>query len=701
MVETSTPAPVAGSTDNPDAMLVQASAQASARSFSGGGKVNLYGRYDIDLARPLREFEHEYAEAYECSGEKGLNDCMAFVLKDRFPVRQDIINFSIQKAIPGMVELRSTGIAKWPGDNRTRFILIYRRPPGISLMPRATLRRDPLSEEIVRRNIIRPIFYALQGFAQRGKFHGNIRPDNIFFNANEATAEAVLGECASSIPGILQQAIFETIERGMADKDGKGVGTDQDDIYSFGATVAVLMRGHVPLEGRNDRTVLEEKINRSSYSFFTDGLRLSPGISEFLRATLNDDPKQRWTMEQLASWIDGNRMTPKQTALVQKAQRTIDFNGRKYIRPKMLAKDLYENIPEAVELIESGNLLRWIERALGDIERTDALNEAIARAGGSGHSQGYDDRLVCLVCMALDPRAPIHYKGVSVMPAGLGYSMANAMAAGRTIQPHAELIRERYAFSWLTAKEGTDLENSDLARVFDQASKIIVRRGINFGLERCLYTLCGDAPCLSDLLQDYYVQNCNNLIQALDELAERSTDSKPLDRHISSFIAARDGHDSSGLMAIIEGNDKVKGSLAMLTLFQGLQKRSDGQKLPGLCAWLARDAEFVTTRLNNQIMKKDIIKQLPREIKTGSLQRVLMLIDNPMQVRQDSESFIHAVRRHRALGAESEQIRKELNKGGRFGENLGQHMAMVISAILAIAVIGLEILFFYLDKNHG
>jgi hypothetical protein len=663
---------------------------------AGVGKISA-GKFEIDTGRPLHNFENPFVEAYECiNNDGGLNDSVAIVMKDRTPVRKDVIAKCFSSEIEGLMNLRTTEMAEWP-DGSSRFVLIFMRPEGHPILSLYAQRREPLSEETVRRGIIRPVFQTLQAMHTLGLFHGNIRPSNIFMTSHE-NAQAVLGECASTIPGINQPILYETIERGMTDPVCRGAGTSEDDIYSFGAAVAVLLRGLNPVEGKTDRWIIEDKISRGSYAILTDGLRLSPGLSEFLRATLNDDPRQRWDIDQLAAWVDGNRTTPKQSSVGLKAQRHLDFNGKKYMRPKMLAKDIHENPEEAVLLIESGNLAKWVERAIGDNAMVSLLNSAVGRASTMGRTTGFEDRLLCYVSMALDPQAPIRYKNIKVMPAGIGHGLAMAILRNENTQIFGELIRERYAWTWLNHKENQLDSEQELQHAFDHSSKMIVRRGIDYGLERCLYELCPDSPCLSDYFKDSYVVDCEFLLQAIDKSGKNNKDNKPIDRHIASFISVRDNRDNSGLMTLLEGPDTIKRSLAVLTLYQQIQRRFNLNKLPGLCEWLSKDAEIVIQRFRSIPLKKEIMKQLPKEVVTGNLTRVLSLIDNPAQVRKDENDFLKAIKQHYAFGFERDAIRRELTNNPYYGFGTGRQIALFMSMVMSALIIVASLIVHYGDS---
>lgn len=657
------------------------------KKILSGNRVVL-GRFEVDLNAPLANFEHAYADAFECiSHETGASDHVAIVIKGRYPARRHVLTKMFSNEISGIMTLRFVQAVEWPGDEGQRYVMIFRHPGGKPLMARNRQQQDPISEEVLRRAIMRPVFMAIRELAGHNVFHGNIRPDTIFLN-NFDNAEAILGECASSIPGINQPALFETIERALADPQCKGIGNVYDDIYAFGVTVALLLRGHNHLHDKSDRQIIEEKIMHGTFVTMTEGMRLSPNMGEFLRSVLNDDSRQRWGVEQLAAWIDGNRTTPKLSSLGAKAQRAIEFNGKKYFRPRMLAKDLHENVSEAVKLIDSGLLVKWVERALSDAAMAETLAAAISHAHTGGRATGYEDRLLCYVCMSLDPNGPIRYKEIRVFPSGVGHGLAFAHLRGTNFQSYGELIRDRYIWTWLNAKDNMVENRTNLIHEFDLASKIIVRRGIDYGIERCLYDLCEDVPCLSDILQGFYVTNGLTLLQSLNAIGESRRDGKPIDRHIASFISARDNKDNSGLMMIIDGNDPMRRSLAMLNLFQLMQKRFDNPKLEHLCEWLSKDMEIVANRFHNQDLKKEIMKFLPKEIKIGNLTRILGLIDNPVQVRKDELEFVRSGHKYAVYSNERDTIRMELDLNKHFGYEAGRQIALII----ALAVSGVMIL---------
>jgi hypothetical protein len=162
---------------------------------------------------------------------------------------------------------------------------------------------------------------------------------------------------------------------------------------------------------------------------------------------------------------------------------------------------------------------------------------------------------------------------------------------------------------------------------------------------------------------------------------------RPIDRHIASFISVQDNRDNAGLMLLIDSQDRIRRSLALITLYQGLQKRFENPKLANLTEWLAKDAEIVAERFKSIPLRQEVLKAIPKEVKTGNLTRVLNLIDSPVQVRKDEHDFLLSARHYRALGQERDFIKKDLAENPNFGLATGRQVTMYVSILLACLMI--------------
>src|SRR3546814_10578515 len=99
-------------------------------------------------------------------------------------------------------------------------------------------------------------------------------------------------------------------------------------------------------------------------------------MMEVLRGLLNDDPRDRWTLDDLTLWVSGRRLSPKPPAMPQKANRPFEFQGVGHMSCCELGEGFSRHWDAALECLTDGSLDTWLRRSLGDEAPTDADNQA-------------------------------------------------------------------------------------------------------------------------------------------------------------------------------------------------------------------------------------------------------------------------------------------------------------------------------------
>lgn len=105
--------------------------------------------------------------------------------------------------------------------------------------------------------------------------------------------------------------------------------------------------------------------------------RFKGSILDLLRGLLQDDLSQRWTLSEVEEWLAGERLSPKRGQKRIKANRPIIFNGKKYVRPELLAYALKENPAECAHMIDSGELDNWLQRAIDNEDLKKRVEKAL------------------------------------------------------------------------------------------------------------------------------------------------------------------------------------------------------------------------------------------------------------------------------------------------------------------------------------
>ncbi|MFZ4761634.1 MAG: serine/threonine protein kinase [Alphaproteobacteria bacterium] len=603
-------------------------------------------------------------------------------------VRGDILMYMRGMEATHLITPLEWGVCFWPAENANRFITIFPLPIGQIPFPDLNEQRTPINEEDLIQGLFNPAIHVLRALAIKGIFHGNINPSNIYVKQGAAFSVS-FGECVTAPPGFCQPVIAETIERGMAEPYGKGVGSMADDLYSLGVTALFLLLGYNPLKSLTDEQIIETKIDKGSYAAFIGRVRISSGILEALRGLLTDDVRQRWTLEELAMWVSGRRPAAKSPMASRRAQRGFEFNGQEYWRVRTLSIAMSKRIPEAIAAIESGNLLKWLRRSLADKLCADRVEEAIKNVNQMGRSSGYEDRLVSRVCMGLDPHAPIRYKGISVLPDGLGYLLASHVIGRKNLAPISEIILDQLPLFWFSLQGETKKEFMNKVAVFDGFTSTLMRSTFSFGIERCLYEMLADMPCASDGLRDFYLTSSADLLIALEQIASKPENrpKAPIDRHVAAFLAARDRRVSELLLSAVGTADgEGARNLAMLSVLANIQRRADLSDMPNLGAWCADLLLPFVKKFHNRDLQGKIQKVLMDSSKTGNLSGMLKLIDNPQIIEEDQRLFQKARRNYAVLEQQRRILQVDASTREELESGLGAQLAALVAGVLGIAI---------------
>jgi hypothetical protein len=531
---------------------------------------------------------------------------------------------------------------------------------------------------------VTPLIGALVELLRAGVVHNAIRPTNLFWRVGASTPPQ-LGECLSAPAGLGQPVLFETVERGMAMPLGRGMGVHTDDCYAFGVMLAMLVLGRNPMQGMEDAAILQAKIDKGSFTALIGNHRLSSTHIELLRGLLADDARQRWSAADLEQWLNGRRLTPKNTDSGRRAVRHLEFNGKDYWQTRPLALALSSNAAEAAKIIENGVLEKWLRRAMNDEDRALNLEEAHGSLRQSGKSANYEDQLVARVCIALDPGAPIRYRGLAVMPAGIAALLVDAALTDAHTQILKEIIASRLVTLWIDMQGETKGDLVALGQQFEKAADMIEKTALGNGFERVLYELNTILPCLSPILRGQYVTSPKALLPALETATNRPRE--PMDRHIAAYLVVRDRRSEKLFSAISAPEGSIKRGVALLTLFADMQSRHGPDSLPHMAQWLEPLAEPAARRFFNRTLRERLIKQMRDIVPRGDLGALLNLVDEPRRLDRDQQEFMAARLLYINILREIAASESRLSDREGVVRSMGKPMAASISSFLAILMV--------------
>lgn len=652
------------------------------------GEVRFNENITVFSGNRIPQYDKGPVQAFHARGQdKAPRNLFAMICEDHLTPRT--MKSSNYAAIlnPSLVRLVASGPINW-ANGKHKYCFVYENTLGEPLMKDDLRGGLGIRYENVLNGIIRPMVSVLADMRDKDIVHGNIRPSNIFNGGKSSIERAVLGECLALPVSYNQPVLYEPIDRAMTSPAGKGTGSQQDDLYSFGVTLAVLLRHMDPMENLSDEEIIERKMEEGSYACLLGKDRFTGGSLELLRGLLHDDEAQRWTLDELLQWIDGRRLSPKQATRRFKASRPIMFNGEKYMLPEMLARDFGRNSAEARSLIENGELEQWLSRALEDKPATARLEIAMKQAEEGGKATDYADRLLTRVSMALHPEGPIRYKNISVTPDGVGTALAEAYIMKRDVQTYVDFFMNYFITQWVDMQSKHVADVSSLISRFDGARAFLRLKTMGGGIEKCIYFLNPEVHCLSEKLQQYYVRTPEDMLYAFEKLSKQP--GRPtmfFDRHSIAFLSVKDRKNIDPFLHDMNAPEPYRRILSEMRVLASIQKRSQMEKFPGISSWFVDNLEPVYERFHDRDLRKELKKKADQLKDNGDLAKIVLLFDDPVVYTEDTMNFRRAMRKFHDLEQESATLDRQLQDQENFGRESGHQFAALVAGGIAALVV--------------
>jgi hypothetical protein len=606
--------------------------------------VGLKDRWNILLDMPLGEFRSPNAAACAAEDQRSVGTSFFALLVDpKQPIRGAALNLIRMARHPNVLTPVDYGPVDWPPAQRRCLAIIYERPAGGRLAPAADQAIPPWPEQDIADRVVIGLLSGLRALSIENLTHRGIRPNNIFFR-DSGRRQAALGDCIAALPAAHQPPAYEPIESAMAMPGARGNGTAADDLYALGVLCLHLSQGTPPGHGIAAEALLEDKIRRGSFNALAGSARLGPALMELLRGLLIDEPGERWTFQDVDLWLQGRRLTPKVTSPAPRAPRPFEIAGEDCFTARTLGRCLARAGEQGVHAVRGHPFQVWLQRSLGDKSITEGVGLALADGEDPATSNAAQDaRLVARVVIALDPAAPIRYRGCAVAIDGLGAAFGAAMLAGGDIKPLAEILRARLPQFWCFRQPASRPEFQALLREYDRLRRVLDDLRTGYGAERVAYEMNPGLPCLSPLVAERYIQAIGDLLPALElAAADGQIQAHPVDRHVAAFIANRSKYVDEAAMVAIGSADPTERLLGTLHLLAHLQQERGPPAVPALAQLLGRHAQLLIDRFRNRRTRERLENELAGVLAEASLPLLLQFLDNAQEKHIDALLFSKA-----------------------------------------------------------
>jgi len=652
-----------------------------------GTVVRLGERYEILPGTPLAEFAPLGGEAYRAIDRARPSTALyALLTEPGAPPRTTLLEPIADIQIDTLVRPVAWGTVDWAPRGRRLFVIVFDEP-GERLVADGAASFTPLSDEEILTNVLPATLAALKGVFDLGTTHRAVRPTNLF---RAGDGRIVLGECVSGPPAAAQPIAFETIENSLAHPMGRGAGMPGDDLYALGLTLAMLLLGRDPVAGVPDDELISAKIARGSVAALLTGTNLPTRMLEPVRGLLADDPRERWTLQDLGIWLTSRRVPLRQLPPQKRAARPFEFEGEGHITARPLARAFAKSPVAAVKPIRSGDLEAWLARSLGDADAAAQIARAVE--GSESGNPASEAHLVARVAMVLDPAAPLRYGDLAASLDGLGPALAATFRSGSAATAIADAIMTRLAQFWISVQGPLRPEQMPILKAFDRLRLLLEDRRFGFGLARILYELNPGLHCLSPALEREHVMDGAAVIPALERAATEGRLGEPLiDRHLAAFVAARckaAGTDWLDQLASPKPEARILGTLSILAYLEGLARGKAG---PALAQRVERELPPAIERLHGRTRRMTLRATLSRLAAEGQLGAMLAAVADPVEIARDEAEF-------RAARAEQASIRAELaalasaaaarpERAADLGGTMSFALASALAAVVAVGTL--------------
>lgn len=647
-------------------------------NYTPGGekKDELIARFTLLPGRSLPEYDHPYAKAFEAVDQ--FNDqrpIYALVCDNSMPIRLQAINELNAFSHPHLQMLLGAGVVNCSHLSESRYVLFLERPHGIRLSE--TFRKNTrFLERQVIDLIVGPATKALVAMREKKIHHGHIHPHNFF-----VSDQSQLAECVSSPCGTQSPYLYEPLERLMADPLGRGEASEKADVYSLGVLAYEALYGLDRLKAIPRETFIEHAIQAGTYRILAKNRDFSEKFQDFFRGTLNENPAERWSLDQLSQWVGGKRFNMIVPGQPKDASRPVMFMNEEFFNRRVLAHTLHVHWRQALKEIKELKIDRWCEMSLHKPELAEKIDRAMRFAGSGSTDTQLNDMLTRVIAI-LDPTGPLRTVTFSLRPDAIAQLLADvAKHNGPELNQLIAIIDNDLSNYWAEQVESNKTpEVGNAIFRLQKVKPILKKKELGFGLERALYDLNPSLCCQSPLLKPYHVMTAIDALKTLDALAPSLAPNTSLeDRHIAAFIASKIDnnkeirlHDLENVPALANNQE-----LIMMRLLAKAQQKTPKLPLVGLSAWAGTRIEQMIDSIHNRVIRKRLKLALKRLAQTGNLSEVMTAIINADVSFRDNDGFVKAIALHQFSHERIERLNNEAILQYK-ARKAGGKMAMII-----------------------
>lgn len=600
-------------------------------------------RFEICLDAPLPELDTNGAKAYEVKDNiSPQRKLFALVCDTETAPRSSYFPYMKSIDVPNILKLVEFGVVSI-GDKGETTALVYNKPTG----SRADIFTQPPQKMTHERfkSLALSLLSACEVLNTFGLTHRAIRLDNIFYK-DSSQSELVLGDCLACFPSFHQPAYAETIENMLCEPFSRGGGLLEHDIYNAGVVLLELALGHKITTELPLNEQIRQKLKHSSFSFLSNNEKIHNQIVTVLRSLLDDYAENRCTHSQLLAYYEGKTSSFSSSDTVDRSNRALVINGEKCYTRKSAALAMLANPDFGIEVIQSGKLLEWVKLGL----ENEKLYTKIEKQILAEKENPDKSLLLARICIFLDYSFPLKYGDGFLFPNGLAKTIFYNKKKNLPLTGLQTLITTDIVKLWY--------QEQPSSRAPGNASEFkmyVSRNDYGYGFDRIMYDFDEDLPCISPLVNKFYVNNISKLLRALDRF-KGDYDTLPFDKNIIAYLRCKMGKKIDGIITDINANQDVLRLSAIMRLYASIQNKNGPAQASNLCHWLVNIAKPLIQNYHNIKYRKFLEQELLKISKNGKIIEIIEILENEEARNRDKSDYSDALKLANSLIAEKTKI---------------------------------------------
>lgn len=658
---------------------------------ASGPKVPLPGGLVLCLDQPLAALSQPHLQAYPVTGEGGETVACGWLPEAGFALRNGHLKKLLKQKSEHVLRPQGLHTVVLPGQKPQQLVITDKPGHPLPLQSQGKPVRYP--EEFILKALLPQAAKALRSLDNLGLAHGNIRPETLLCH-DDNNKSLLLGECYCLPAQLNQPPAFLPLDRALAEPLARGEGDIPTDLFALGATILVLMTGHDFHNESANGPLLVERLNNGSFMALISNYRLPARIQEVLKGLLADTYGTRWTLNELDLWLAGNKIPVRHLPPARRASRGFPFQGQEHPTINALVVAMGQQWHKAMDTLLSKEFETWLVRSNNSPDVFERMQQTMGEARRNESSlQG--PALTAFGLAALFPQASLFMKQHAAAIDGLGPWLANGWGNPDIRSACADMLKSRLPLIWLSLQPKHQPEWVRLQRTYEQLAVIVRKPTPGYGIERALYELNPGLPCQSPLFEGQMVQHPDDVLPGLEYLSGQGKRNHPLfDRHLVAFLASHaDEINDDALLCLADTGNQAKLMVGMVTLLALLDAKRHHKPWPQLCQWLNELLQPSINLYRNTERRETVREELEKAAKTGSLGKMLQVIDNPQNRKLDLEEFQAAIATYALQEETLENCAQEMQDIPKSTQQMTERYAPALCGILASLVLGLGFFF--------